>query len=347
MKQTINLGSPNQGDGDTLRDGGDKINDNFDEVYQGVQLDTVVTPPTHQPGRYWFDGSTFNFYDNIEETSIQLGKELLIDVHNDSGVTIPNLSVVRYGGLVAGVPVAILAQADTVANASGVAVLTHDLLDGEDGKATFTGLVGGDTSMWSAGDPLFLSATVPGELTNIEQPILNRIGRVYVSDAVNGVIIVSPSGVINIVALGQVGGNGRTQAITTTPAPITAYENTYNFEKNVSITNIGATNLRAQMSPASVGASGYYRIVFEVALTSTDNDLLTFTIYINGAPTSVSTIVDLRNNNIDAGSGSINAITDVVILDTDVIEVYANNDGGTSDVTFTSATNNIERIGNS
>ena len=32
-KQLVNLGTANQGDGDSLRSGGGKINDNFDEIY--------------------------------------------------------------------------------------------------------------------------------------------------------------------------------------------------------------------------------------------------------------------------------------------------------------------------
>ena len=31
--QQINLGTANQGDGDSLRSGGDKVNDNFGEIY--------------------------------------------------------------------------------------------------------------------------------------------------------------------------------------------------------------------------------------------------------------------------------------------------------------------------
>lgn len=41
-QQTINLGSaPNDGTGDTLRQGGDKANDNFSELYKRYNNDTV------------------------------------------------------------------------------------------------------------------------------------------------------------------------------------------------------------------------------------------------------------------------------------------------------------------
>jgi len=41
-KQTLNIGlTPNDGTGDTLRDGGDKIQDNFDELYTALGGDTL------------------------------------------------------------------------------------------------------------------------------------------------------------------------------------------------------------------------------------------------------------------------------------------------------------------
>ncbi len=44
MKQSINLGAaPNDGNGDTLRDGGEKINDNFDEVYLHLNTSETVS----------------------------------------------------------------------------------------------------------------------------------------------------------------------------------------------------------------------------------------------------------------------------------------------------------------
>lgn len=48
-QQFIQLGTiPNDGTGDALRDGGDKINDNFDELYPAVALNTAkVTNANH------------------------------------------------------------------------------------------------------------------------------------------------------------------------------------------------------------------------------------------------------------------------------------------------------------
>ena len=42
-KQLVNLGTANQGDGDSLRSGGGKINDNFDEIYNKFGSGTALS----------------------------------------------------------------------------------------------------------------------------------------------------------------------------------------------------------------------------------------------------------------------------------------------------------------
>lgn len=316
-----------------------------DQIVRVRALELPIATPAYQPGTMWFDGVNVNIYDNIAGTSIQVGKELVVDVVNNNGVTINNLEAVRYDTAILGAPSVVRAQADTTANASGIAVMTQDLLVGETGKAVAEGLASGDTSSLVEGGRVFLSATVPGGLTSVEQPILSFVGYCLVSDPINGVLLVSPSGVANITAIGQSTGEGTTQSLTTTPQSITAYLNNA-FELNTTITHTGATNLTTAISPVSIGASGYYRVGFNVALATGSNALYTFEVYVNGSPTGVLCVADLRNNNVDAGSGSINAVSQSIILDTDSLEIYGYADGGTNAVTYTSATFNIERIGN-
>jgi hypothetical protein len=46
-KQTVNIGSaPNDGTGSTLREGGDLINDNFNEIYTAIGDGTTITAGT-------------------------------------------------------------------------------------------------------------------------------------------------------------------------------------------------------------------------------------------------------------------------------------------------------------
>lgn len=49
-KQEINIGSPNDGTGDNLRDAFDKVNDNFLEVYTGVATTARNYTPTDSVG---------------------------------------------------------------------------------------------------------------------------------------------------------------------------------------------------------------------------------------------------------------------------------------------------------
>ena len=51
-KQSINIGSSaNDGTGSTLRDGGDLINDNFNEIYTNCLLYTSPSPRDRQKSR--------------------------------------------------------------------------------------------------------------------------------------------------------------------------------------------------------------------------------------------------------------------------------------------------------
>lgn len=310
--------------------------------YTTLKFNATPAPP-YEAGVMWYDGVNWNKYDNIPGTSLQDGKEIVLDVMNDNGNPLANFTAVQWDSQSGIYPTVKRAQADTVSNASGIGLCTHDLAVGDVGKLIMFGTAGGDTSAWNAGDNLFLSATVAGELTNVEQPILNRIARVLVSDAVDGLLLVSPTGVLDITAVGQAFGAGQTQDITTTPTPLSGFNTGDNFTLNTTATEIGA---RVQLSPASVGASGHYRVVFNVSLSSSNSDLLSFEIYINGTATGVKCLVDLRNNNIDAGNGSINSVTTSVLDNNDIVEIYCYNDGGTTSTTLDSVSLNIERIGN-
>ena len=304
--------------------------------------------PTYKEGLTFYDYSkkALSYYNDEPDTTINIGQELVTKVYNNSGTIITNGTVVRLdGGVNFGIPFIVRSQADTTSNANSLGIATHNIGIGETGYVTVWGTIGGvDTSAWNEGDVLYISATVAGELTNIEQPILKPVALVLVA-AVNGSIIVAQKNVINVTALGQALGSLRTQTLTTTPQALTAFDAAI-FEKNVVVTQTGATNLTASMSPVSIGASGFYRVGFTLALTSASNALYTFEVYINGSPTGVLALVDLRNNNVDAGSASINALTQTIISDTDNIEIYGYADGGTNAVTYTSATLNVERIGN-
>jgi len=355
-KQTIDLGTvDNDGTGDPLKTALGKTNDNFDEIYDGGDIDSRqytegVSNPAHKEGLVFYDSAkdALSYYNDDPDVTVNLGQELLIKVYNNNGQTILNGEVVRLdGGIVGGVPTVLMAQSDTVSNANSIGVATHDIEVGTTGYATAWGTVGDvDTSSFTPGDTLFISETVAGELTNTEQGILKPVAQVLVSDASVGVILVSQKPIINITAIGQMtGGFSESQSISTTPAPLAVYTGTP-FEKNVTVNLTGADPFEAEMLPASIGATGFYDVSFSVAMGSVTNALFFFELYVNSLGTGIVGVVDLSNNNTDAGSTSFAAITPVVIDNTIDLEIYIYSDSGTPTAVVESCVFNIKRIGN-
>ena len=77
--QQINLGTANQGDGDSLRSGGDKVNDNFSEIYNkfgngnilssGVSADSSIVTLTSPVINTGISGTAIKDEDNMSSNS--------------------------------------------------------------------------------------------------------------------------------------------------------------------------------------------------------------------------------------------------------------------------------------
>ena len=111
-KQTIGLGSAaNDNTGDTLRVGGDKVNDNFNEIYTALGNGSTLTVSASNPAvgqvlRY--NGSTFLPSDYTNLTAA-------LDVNGDSIVSSSNGSIA----------VATNGSGDLTLSAGGVLSLIH------------------------------------------------------------------------------------------------------------------------------------------------------------------------------------------------------------------------------
>lgn len=129
----------------------------------------------------------------------QIGQETYARVQNSTGTTIPNGTAVGFAGATSDA----LLVAPYIADGSQptlyiLGIMTHDLPDsGEKGYCTTWGFVRDlDTSAFSAGDVLYVSTTVAGELTNVKPTAPNNvipIAACVVSDATNGIIFVRPT----------------------------------------------------------------------------------------------------------------------------------------------------------
>lgn len=319
-----------------------------------IDLVTQGSPPPYVPGRSWFDGVNFNKYDNIPGTSLQANKEIVIPVYNNDTVVLTNFTVVRWNTVVGGIPAGQRALADTVNNANGLAVITHNIAVSTPGKATLIGEASGDTSAWGVNDPLFLSGTTAGEMTNVEQEISSLVARVLVADteANGGKIYIYPQGVIDLTAFGRVAGSGQVQTIGTTPEIFYGFDlgdSTIRTTVTQTQSPVGGENgYNAVISPESAGVTGFYRLIFNVSMSSTSNKLHTFEIYIDGVASTplLITQVDLTNASIDYGNGTIIATSPVKLNQTSTVEVYCYVNTGTSLATINYAWFEIDRLGN-
>jgi hypothetical protein len=131
------------------------------------------------------------------DVTLQVGQELHVRAHNSSGSTIYNGTVVYINGASdehGHISIAPYIADGSVNVFNVMGLVTADILNGADGYVTLSGLVRGlDTSMFTAGDSVFASDTIPGGLTTI-QPLSPSetvsLGVVTVSDSTNGTIFV-------------------------------------------------------------------------------------------------------------------------------------------------------------
>jgi len=197
----------------------------------------------------------------------QIGEETYARVVNNTGVTIPNGTVVGFAGATTDA----LLVAPYLANGSTpnlyiLGIMTHDLPDsGQKGYCTTWGFIRDlDTSAFTAGDVLYASPTVAGGLTNVKPTAPNNVIPVaacVVSDATAGVIFVRPT--IEQMKYYGVFADTTTQtpAVIYTPYPIT-------FNK----TEISNGVVRG--SPTSkiiVPVSGLYQFSFSAQLESSSS----------------------------------------------------------------------------
>jgi hypothetical protein len=158
-----------------------------------------VPSPSYTQGNLVYDTSneSLTFYNNDSNISLQVGQEEWVRVKNVSGSTIPNGAAIYFNGTSAGLPTIALAKADAGATTVGMGLTTESIANNAIGYVTSIGVVHGlDTSTFTAGVAVYISATTAGGLTQTAPTAPNyryRVGIVTVSDATVGAIHITPS----------------------------------------------------------------------------------------------------------------------------------------------------------
>lgn len=198
----------------------------------------------------------------------QIGLEYYARVQNNTGVTIPNGTVVGFTGAV---PDSALSIAPYLADGSQntlyiLGVMTHDLPDtGQKGYCTAWGFVRDlNTSAFTLGDVLYASPTVAGAFTNVKPTAPNNVvplAAVLKVGTTDGIIFVRPT-IQQQLYYGEF-----TKTTTQTPAAInTAYALTFDNTETANGVSIGSPTSKIVISQV-----GLYNIATSVQITSTNS----------------------------------------------------------------------------
>lgn len=167
-------------------------------VVNYIRLDTTYSGsvPTTEGTLSWNNQDhTLNIQPDITASLLQVGQESWVRAVNKTGVQINDSQVVYVSGAQGNRPVISLAKADAEATSYLIGVATDNIADNAEGFVTTFGLVRGfDTSSFTAGDKLYLSATVAGALTKTRPDAPNHaaIVAIALNSTNNGMIFVNP-----------------------------------------------------------------------------------------------------------------------------------------------------------
>lgn len=228
---------------------------------------TPVTAPAYAEGRVFYDtdAKTLCYYNDNNQMTINIGQENIVRVRNQTGADLTNGTVVYISGATGNTPTVAKAIATSFATADIIGVLTTDIANNGFGYATTTGLVNGiDTSAFTEGDAVFLSATTAGTFTATEPSRPNysiQVGVILRANPSVGTLLVAIQvisteniHIIGTLAVNQ-GGTGQT---TYTDGQLLIGNTTGNTLTKSTLTAgtaIGITNGAGSISIANTGVT--------------------------------------------------------------------------------------------
>jgi hypothetical protein len=269
----------------------------------------------------------------------QIGFETFMRVTNDTGVTIPNGSVVGFSGVNGEIKVSPYIADGSVPELYFVGVTTFDMVDGATGPVTLYGKVrdlnttGTPVSeTWLVGDILYASPATPGALTNVRPTAPNAVivvAAVLRVDALDGEIMVRPT-----IPLGLDYGSfdattDQTLSTTNTATAITL---------NNTISSNGVTR-GTPTSRLVVAQAGFYQIDANLQLTSGSSSAKKVYFWLRKNGTDVAETTRAITVNINGGFVPIALTYTISLQASDYVELYwaANDTNVTLDVIASSA----------
>jgi hypothetical protein len=185
------------------------------------QAFTATTAPTYTAGLVWYDSASasLSYYNDTTNNVVHIGQEIQQKVRNSTGSTILKGQVVYISGSTGQQGNIILAQANAYVSSQVIGVANQDIPNNSNGYIVTQGTVSNiDTSALTAGNPIYLSATTAGAITQTEPSTPNyavHMGVCLYSNANNGKLYINPMNqsidtgyIIGQVAIAQGGTNG-------------------------------------------------------------------------------------------------------------------------------------------
>jgi hypothetical protein len=251
----------------------------------------------------------------------QIGFETYMRVTNDTGVTIPNGTVVGFVGVNGEIKVAPYIADGSVPELYFVGVTTFDMVDEAVGPATLYGKVRGlDTTgpgaeTWSVGDLLYASPTVAGGLTNVRPTAPQTVivvAAVLSVDAVNGTIMVRPT-----IPMGLDYGAFDATADQTISTINTATAITWNNTLSANGVTRGTPTSRLVTSQ-----SGFYQVNASLQLTSGSSSAKNVYFWLRKNGTDVPESARAITVNINGGFSPIALSYNVSLQAAEYVELY-------------------------
>lgn len=163
-----------------------------------LSFDPLSTLPSYLEGLLFYDDDehALAYYNDQSDVIVQIGLETYVRVVNKTGSTISNASPVYIDGVLGNRPTVDLAIATSGITGRAIGLTTHDILDNQEGLVTIDGTIAADTSGFVAGQPVWVSATTPGTLTQVPPTGTDVVWfmGLPLNSTINGKILVQPTG---------------------------------------------------------------------------------------------------------------------------------------------------------
>jgi len=139
-------------------------------AWDRIDFNTTLPNPQHQEGVLFYDYTDHSlaYYNEAEQVTVNIGREMLVRVYNNSGSLLVDGDAVYISGTDTNFPGVVKASASSeVTSKSILGLVTAPIAVGGYGYVCVSGLVNDlNTAAYATGTILYLSATT-GQLTNI------------------------------------------------------------------------------------------------------------------------------------------------------------------------------------